>query len=343
MFKKAYLIPPVLFCMSIFMVGCDNTAKIPTTKSKSENTPADKQPITIGYSDYPGWVAWQIAIDKGWFKEAGLNVDFKWFDYSASLNAFAANQIDAVTIAHGDNLVIASGGTKGLLILATDQGADNDLIIAKSGVESIADLKDKTVVVEKGLVDHLLLDMALTDANIKPEQIKLVNAITNEIPQVFNSKDVVAAALWQPVANQALKSVAGSKIIYTASQKPGIIYGAMSVNAEHLMHHKEDWVKILGVWNKVVAYIQNPQTNEDAVKIMSKRAGIAPEQYKQYIDGTHFLNIQDNKTVFTKGTGFDSIYGSSYHVNEFNMKYGVYDKKVDVDSLIYPDIVQAAQ
>lgn len=29
-------------------------------------------PLRIG-SDWPGWVAWQVAIEKGWFKEAGVD------------------------------------------------------------------------------------------------------------------------------------------------------------------------------------------------------------------------------------------------------------------------------
>ena len=52
--------------------------------------------MTIGYSDWPGWVAWQVAIEKGWFKEAGVDVKFEWFDYSASMDAFAAGKVDAV-------------------------------------------------------------------------------------------------------------------------------------------------------------------------------------------------------------------------------------------------------
>jgi NitT/TauT family transport system substrate-binding protein len=46
-------------------------------------------PLRIGYSDWPGWVAWQVAIDKGWLRAAGLDVTFDWFDYSASMEAFA--------------------------------------------------------------------------------------------------------------------------------------------------------------------------------------------------------------------------------------------------------------
>ena len=31
------------------------------------------EPLKIGYSDWPGWAAWEIAIEKGWFKEAGID------------------------------------------------------------------------------------------------------------------------------------------------------------------------------------------------------------------------------------------------------------------------------
>ncbi len=165
-------------------------------------------------------MAWQVAIEKGWFKQAGLNVEFKWFDYSASINAFSANQLDAVSVSNGDNLVIASGGTKGIMILATDYSAGNDVIIAKSGINNIADLKGKKIAVEKGLVDHHLLNTALDDAKVVNSEVTLVNAVTNELPQVFASPDVSAIAVWQPVANQALKAVAGSKIIYSSKDKP---------------------------------------------------------------------------------------------------------------------------
>jgi NitT/TauT family transport system substrate-binding protein len=34
------------------------------------------EPVRIGYSDWPGWVAWEVAIEKQWFKEAGVEVNF---------------------------------------------------------------------------------------------------------------------------------------------------------------------------------------------------------------------------------------------------------------------------
>lgn len=257
MIHKAFLSTSILSI--ILLSGCDNTAKVPEAKGNAKAT-TDIQPITIGYSDWPGWVAWQVAIEKGWLKEAGLNVDFKWFDYSASLSAFSANQLDAVLVTNGDNLVTASGGTQGMMIMATDYSAGNDVIIAKEGINSIQDLKGKSIGVEKGLVDHLLLSTALTDQKIASNEVKLVNSATNQLPQVFTSPEVSAIAVWQPVASQALKSVAGSKIIYSSKDKPGLIYDTLTVNMSHLSTHKEQWKKIIQVWDKTVKYINDPAT-----------------------------------------------------------------------------------
>ena len=333
MLKKSSIVFSIL--MSTLLVACDNSGKQNVSTSSSQTTAVEAKPIKIGYSDYPGWVAWQIAIDKGWFKEVGLNVQFEWFDYSASLNAFTANQIDAVTIAHGDNLMVASSGTNGVLVLATDSGKTNDLIIAKAGID-VKDLKGKKVAVEVGLVDHLLLDSALKDANIDKKDVILVNTMTNEIPQVFMSPDVAAAALWQPSANQALKNVPGSKVIYSAAEKPGVIYGALTVNSESLNQNKEDWKKIIKIWDRVVTFINDPKTHEEAIQIMAKRAGVPAEEYAQFVDGTDFLTVKANQDVFTKGEGFNSIYGSSYNVNRFNLENGVYSKNLNVDQTINP-------
>lgn len=35
-------------------------------------------PLKIAYSDWPGWVAWEIGVQKGWFKEEGVEVEFMW-------------------------------------------------------------------------------------------------------------------------------------------------------------------------------------------------------------------------------------------------------------------------
>ena len=46
-------------------------------------TIASAAPIKIAYSDWPGYTVLEVAKQKGWFKDAGLDVELDWFDYSA--------------------------------------------------------------------------------------------------------------------------------------------------------------------------------------------------------------------------------------------------------------------
>ena len=108
------------------------------------------QPLTIGYSDWPGWVAWQVAIDKGWFKDASVDVKFQWFDYSASMDAFAAGKIDAVFMTNGDALVTGAGGGRSKMILITDYSNGNDMIIAKPGIKTLTESEGQESVCRSG-------------------------------------------------------------------------------------------------------------------------------------------------------------------------------------------------
>lgn len=293
-------------------------------------------PLKIGYSDWPGWVAWQVAIDKGWFKEAGVDVKFEWFDYSASMDAFAAGKLDAVGMTNGDTLVTGSGGAKSTIVLITDYSSGNDQIIAKPGIKSLKDLKGKKIAVEMGLVDHLMIFNALKKAGLKESDVKLVNAKTNELPQVFTAPDIAAIGVWQPIAGEALKAVPGSKAIYTSADEPGLIYDVIAATPASAKSRKADWLKVMQVWDRVVAYVKDPKTQADAVKIMAARSGVSPAEYQTFLAGTHLLSTEDGKKVYVKGTGFDSLYGSTKFVNDFNVANDVYKKAEKIEAYMDP-------
>lgn len=298
-------------------------------------------PLKIGYSDWPGWVAWQVAIDKGWFKEAGVDVDFVWFDYSASMDAFAAGKIDAVTMANGDALVTGSGGAKSRMILITDYSNGNDMIVAQPGIKSLKELKGKKVSVEMGLVEHLLLENGLKKAGMKDSDVTLVNAKTNEMPQMLSSGGVAAVGAWQPVSGQSMRELPGARPVYTSADEPGLIYDALAVNPASAASRRADWQKVVGVWDRVVAYIDDPKTQPDALKIMSARVGLTPQAYLPLLKGTKLLTLADDRKVFAKTDGFGSLYGSTKNADDFNVANGVYKTHQDVSSYIDPSFVGA--
>jgi NitT/TauT family transport system substrate-binding protein len=298
--------------------------------------PASAATVNLGYSDWPGWVAWQVAIDKGWLKQAGLDVNFDWFDYSASMDAFVAGKIDGDFVTNGDALVTGAGGARNVTILVTDYSNGNDMIIARPGIKSMQELKGKKIGVEIGLVDHLLLLDGLKKAGLSQNDVTLVNSKTNETPQVLASGQVDAIAAWQPNSGMAMKAVPGARPVYTSAQAPGLIYDVLIVSPASLSAHRGEYVKLIALWDRVVKYINDPATQEDAVGIMAARVGLTPAQYRPLLGGTHLLDIAEAKQVFVKADGLSSLYGSCRIVDEFNVRNNVYKQSQSIDSYIYP-------
>jgi NitT/TauT family transport system substrate-binding protein len=291
-------------------------------------------PLRIGFSDWPGWTGWQIAIDKGWFKEAGVDVDMQWFDYSASLDAFSAGKLDGDFVANGDGLAIGGSGAKNTLIMLTDYSSGNDMIVAKPGITSIKQLQGQKVGIEVGLVEHLLLEHALQANGMALSAVTLVNTPTNNTPQVLASGAVAAIGAWQPIDDQAMLQLPGARPIYTSAKAPGLIFDGLAVSPESLKERPQDWLKVIKVWYKVLAYINNPATHADALKIMSARDGVDPKTYQHFFKGTHLLSLAEAKKAYVKSDALTSIYGSDSNADAFNVRNGVYKTPQDVSDYI---------
>lgn len=297
-------------------------------------------PLKIAYSDWPGWVAWDIGIEKGWFKKAGVDVEFMWFEYVPSMDAFAAGKVDAVTVTNGDALVLGSQGAPSVGILINDYSNGNDMVVARPGITSMQQLKGKKVGVEVGFVSHLLLLNALKSAGMSEADIEIVNMPTDQTPQGLSSGQVDAIVAWQPNSGQALKELPGSTAVFTSANVPGIIYDMLCVNPKSLNERRDDWRKVVQVWFQIADFLKKPANRDDALRVMSARVGLSPEEYAPFMKGTFFLDHAGIKKHFAQADGLESVYGSSVIVDHFNVANQVYKAPMDTSAYLDDSLIQ---
>ncbi|MGC4033844.1 MAG: ABC transporter substrate-binding protein [Tepidisphaeraceae bacterium] len=298
------------------------------------------EPLKIAYSDWPGWSTFDVAKEKGFFKEAGVDVELVWMEYLPSMEAFAAGKADAVVMTNGDAMVTGATGKPGKCIMLTDYSNGNDMIVGKPGINSFKDLKGKKVGLELNLVENLLFLKGLETNGMSEKDVTLVNVPTNDTPQALASGGVDAIGAWYPVAGQAIKQVAGSKALFTGADVKGLIYDGLYVAPESLAKHREDWKKVIKAYLKTVEFIKAPATREEAIKIMAAHVQVNPKAYAKNLDGTYLLNLEENIKYLTKGDGLDSVYGSSKVANEFNVKHAVYKDSQSVDSYFDTSLIK---
>lgn len=301
---------------------------------------ATAEPLKIAYSDWPGFVAWEIGIQKGWFKEAGVDVEFLWFDYVPSMDAYVAGKVDAVGMTNGDALVTGATGKPSVAVIINDYSNGNDMIVGAPGINSLKDLKGKKIGLEEGFVEHLLLLTGLEKNSMKAEDVTIVNTPTNETPQVFSSKAVEAIAAWQPNSGQALKAIPGSKPIFTSADAPGLIYDLLYVSPESLEKRRSDWAKVTQVWYKIVSYMRDENNTDDVLKILSGRVKVTPEEYEGFLKGTHILPLDEALKRWETADGLGTVYGSSKVVNDFNVNFKVYEKSQETTKYLDPSLTK---
>jgi NitT/TauT family transport system substrate-binding protein len=350
-------------CLSLFLIDCSKSE--PPAPAATEAPAAAASPaaapsaapaaapeptgpaLKVAYSDWPGWIAWDIGIQKGWFKQAGVAVDFSWFEYLPSMDAYSGGKVDAVAVTNGDALVTGSSGGPSKCILVNDYSNGNDMIVAKPGIKSIADLKGKKIGVEVGLVDHLLLLKALESAKLTEKDVKITNITTDQTPQALKSGSVDAIAAWQPNSGQALKEVPGSTAVFTSASVPGLIFDQLCVNPKSLAERRADWMKVVKVWFQIADFIKDPKNVDEAAKIMGQRVKLSGEEYKKFMNGTAFQDLAGNVKAYTKGEGLDSVFGSSKTVDTFFTKNKMYKNPVKfeeyIDSSLVDELSKAAK
>lgn len=301
---------------------------------------ADMPILKIGYSDWPGWVAWDIGVKKGWFEEAGVDARFFWYDYVASMDEFAAGKLDAVCMTNIDALVTGATGRPSKAVVLNDYSNGSDMIVAQAGIESVKDLKGKKVALEVGLLEQLLLRKALEMNGLTEADITVINLPTDKLPLALKVKKADAVVAWQPSSGEALNSAAGSKAIFTSADVPGLIYDGLYVANDRLAAHPDDWQKVVQVWFRIVDFIKDPANKDEVLAIMGQRAGVSPAEYAPMLGGAFLLDKTGNQAAFKVGGGLDSIHGSTQIADQFNVDAQNYAVNQDVASYIYADFMQ---
>jgi len=327
------------------LLGCENqgteTSILGSAQRGTSAVSVGRAPLRIAYSDSPGWTAFEIGIELGWFKKAGLDVTFSWSDYTSSLYAFSSGTVDAVTLTHADALVLGADGAKNKMILLTDFSNGNDEVVARPGIETFKDLRGKKVGLELTLIDHLLFLKACEINGMKATDVELVNVPTGQTASALAGGEVAAVAAWYPTSAQALRFVPGAKPVFSSADVPGLIYDAVSVSPTSLSERRDDWIKFAKVWYRISDFVRDAKTRDRALAIMAAKVGVKPEEYAAVIQGSHFLSLEEAKTRYVEGDGLDSLYGSTTVADEFNVSHKVYKDRQRASDYIAPVVLTA--
>jgi NitT/TauT family transport system substrate-binding protein len=179
---------------------------------------AQGSPVKVGFAGSVTWlgqVPIMVAADKGFFKDEGIDLDYLTVLSSADrILAVSSGSAAFSNLGRGTVLAqLARGNNSFYWFGNIDQAPGNEGCYARSGINTIADLKGKKIAANTS--SEFTMDQLLKDNKIDRKDINFFDLPPNEMVQALGKGDVDAVCVWQPFLGAADKASPGGKLLGT--------------------------------------------------------------------------------------------------------------------------------
>jgi taurine transport system substrate-binding protein len=255
--------------------------------------------VIIGHFGSP--TPMQVARAEGKF-DAATGWTIEWRQFGSGTEVIAAMASGDVQVAELGSSPLSIGTSQGLEIqlfmIAQGLGTAESLIAkADSGITKVEDLVGKRIAVPVGSTAHYSLMGALTHTGIAETDVTIMNLPADQIAAAWDSGQVDAAFIWEPVQNQILQT---GTFIVGADQTAAWgfpTFDGWVVNTEFAAANADAMVAFAKTMNEAnMAYLADPAAwtpDSDPVKKIAEMTGADPAQVPNILKGFTFIPLAD--------------------------------------------------
>jgi NitT/TauT family transport system substrate-binding protein len=287
-----------------------------------------KEPILVEFAHWWGDYTLIVAKEKGFFEKHGVNVEPVYYDtLSDTYPDLAAGQIDGALIAMGD--IINVNHNLDMKVVAVSDDGGTDSIVTNPDINTIEDLKGKTVGVLTGSQYELMVVQMLRSASMSADDVNIVKVDPEDTVSALNRNQVQAMYTWEPFLSDAILD--GNKVIFP-TEKMHLFPDTIVFRKSLVDERPEDIRAFLRAWFEAVDYrLQNP---EETRTIVAAYLGIDLEEV-QPDSNLKILTLEDNKAAFDIQNE-DSIYATTKITSDYLISIGSMAQQVDPLELLDP-------
>ena len=303
--------------------------------SSAETTKAEVTKVKIAYLPIVQGLPLYLAVESGYFKEAGLDVEIVKFDApNQIIDALISGQVDFASpgAATGITGIAETKNPGHLRIFALTGGDDkvsNDSILVKkdSTIKSISELKGKKLGILSGIQWRTIARQILAQNNLAADQdVILVELAPGLQAQALGSGQIDALLGVEPVptiikANNISKEIVA---VPTAQYVANPFYGGAGVvGSLFAEQNPKTTAKVLEVFDRAIQRInQNPDETRPYLK--------------NYTPLTDSQITQVPISLFKMYKNFtQNDVNATQKLFDIFPKFGVIDKQIDFQKLIY--------
>ncbi len=274
-----------------------------------------------------------VAIDKGFFKRAGVTVDY--FSSSTPTGTLLAS--GAANFSSGQPIVTYDGQAAGIDTVAVYSPAPTvEFFVSKPSVTSPTQLGGSKIgVFNLQDLDVLWARRLTAKFNIPSSDYTLVaSGLTPAKLAAVSAGAVTAAPVYPPTNFQAISQ--GLKVLYSTVDLPPAVPTYYVSLGSWATSHRETVVAVLRALNGATEWLFDPSNKDEAIKLIEKWTSanqqIAAQSYDLYFGGS--------KPIASRNGEWDA--DAVKALGPELVKYGLLKRSVDYAKTVAPQYVAEA-
>jgi len=184
---------------------------------------AQETKVAIGISGWTGFAPLTLAKEAGIYKKNGLDVSIKKIPQKDRHLAIASGDVQCAATTVETWIVWNTNGIATTQLFKMDQGMGSDGIVARPGIEKVADLKGKTVAASApGTNPHFTLAWILKKNGLTLKDVNLVTLEPAPAANAFvaGTASLDAAVTYEPYLSLVRDKPESGKLIADSLQYP---------------------------------------------------------------------------------------------------------------------------
>ena len=278
--------------------------------------------ITIGTNTFVGFgpYLWlnhgtEPNEDCPLFKEFGIKLKIViQDDFQAGRAAFLNGDIDAIyctadswPVECGEGSAMVNAGAVFFNISNWSRGAD--AIVVNKHINTVADLKGKTIATSEATASHTLLLNVLETNGIRGDEVN-INIVPSgvEAAQVFKAKQSDAAVVYSPDDEDLVNEGLG-KVLISTKQASSIICDGLVAKKEWLENNRENASKLIAALLWANGKMKDPESVKETATYFAKAYKTDEEFFINGCKNVYYVTLEDEanfmglKTTYAGMTG----------------------------------------
>lgn len=318
--RRAALAALALGVFALAAAGCGSSKKSAPESGSTTSPTAMGAPIKMSFSTWIGYAPIVVAQKKGFFKKEG--VDLSWTlieDPVQRFAAFKAGKLNGIASTLDTYARTAAKGVPSKVVLGLDASVGGDGIVAKKGINSVAQLKGQNVAVSEGSTSEWFLAYVLDKHGMSLDDVKKTQMTSGDAGAAFAAGRIPVAVTWEPWLSRAESNPHGH-VLVSSKQYPTIIVDAAAFQPSFVSDHADSVKAFLRGYDDAIKYIKsNPK---EAYPIIGKYIGGKTADVKAQLSSVKLFSIADNKKFFGAGGKGGPAYETFSGASDFWKKIG---------------------